>query len=396
MSKTNDRSGEPLSTSQHLASVLSSCLCSDPQHDEHFRANVESTPDWERLLACARFHGLTSLLAAAILSSCSEAVPDKTLQKLNESRRDAIVHDLFLRSELVRLLQLFKQAGIRVLPLKGPILAQFLYSDSSLRPSSDLDLLVHPQDVDRAVLMLNSNGFKMEPFLSRVPLPKLLRLKSEILFYGQRCLMLDLHWEIAPSDYPFHIDPAILWDSVRAVGFEEAETLTLAPEALLVFLCVHGTKHAWSRLIWLADIARLTQTDLNWEEAFALATRIGCERPVLLGLLLAGEMFDAAVPSVYVDHARTKRMVVSRAEQVKQRLASDFLAEPTSLELTFFNTSMADRCWRKVRHLAALLKAPTEAELEWLSLPPGMFVLYYPLRIYRIILKYAAPLFKRA
>lgn len=393
---TTDGSGHSPSISLRLASEISSYLSVSQQDSAYFCANVGCTSDWDQVLACAQFHGLTSILAAAVLSSGPEAISLEVLKKLSDSRRDAIALDLFLRGELVRLLQLFKQESIRVLPLKGPVLAQFLYSDSSLRPSSDLDILVHSQDMACVVRLLNSSGFTMEPYVARVPLSKLLHLKSEVLLRNQQGLMVDLHWAITPNDYPFRIDPAVLWNSARDVEFGEVEVPVLGPEVLLVFLCIHGTKHAWSRLIWLADVARLIQTDLNWEEVFAQATQVGCERPLLLGLLLAGELLGAAIPSAYVERARTQRLIVSMAEQVKRRLSCDIFVEPTGLELTIFNTRLAKRWWDKVRHFTALLKAPTEAELEWLSLPPRLFVLYYPLRFYRLMTKYGLRLIHRA
>jgi hypothetical protein len=63
-------------------------------------------------------------------------------------------------------------------------------------------------------------------------------------------------------------------------------------------------------------------------------------------------------------------------------------AEPESLEITTFNARLAERTWKKVRHYAALLKAPTEVELELLPLPERLFFLYYPLRAARLALKY--------
>jgi hypothetical protein len=371
-------------------SILSFCARDIPIDEALLRTRLGETTAWDNLLAAANFHSLTPLLAAAIVNLCPDAVPVSVLRALNDVRRDAVAFNLNLSSELRRLLALFNTEGIAALPIKGPILAEFLYSDPSLRPSSDLDILVHTRDVLNVLRILKSQGYETEPYLARLPAETLVTLKSEVLLHHSRGNLLDLHWEIAPRDYPFWFDSEVMWRSICPARLNGKDVSSVAPETLLVFLSVHGTKHLWSRLIWLADIARLARTNLNWEEAFALGKRIGCERPVLLGLLLAHEMLDAVIPEEYLERARSEQIVVSSAEQAKVYLRSDTPSDPTSLEVTIFNVKLADHWWKKVRHFAALLKAPTEAELRCLSLPPKLFFLYYPVRLFRLVAKYVS------
>jgi hypothetical protein len=55
-----------------------------------------------------------------------------------------------------------EQAGVAAVPLKGPLLAECLYGDPALRESNDIDLLVAPEDLERAVL-LTSRHLGYEP-----------------------------------------------------------------------------------------------------------------------------------------------------------------------------------------------------------------------------------------
>lgn len=49
----------------------------------------------------------------------------------------------------------------RVVPLKGPALARWLYADEpALRPNSDVDLIVSPADTDRAQALLRELRFR--------------------------------------------------------------------------------------------------------------------------------------------------------------------------------------------------------------------------------------------
>jgi hypothetical protein len=107
-----------------------------------------------------------------------------------------------------------------------------------------------------------------------------------------------------------------------------------------------------------------------------------------LGLLLAHELLEAPVPEAILERAVGAEAVQGRARQVVLRLHRIPPVEPESLEITSFNARLAERTWQKVRHYAALLRAPTEKELELLPLPEKLFFLYYPFRGVRLALKY--------
>ena len=108
-----------------------------------------------------------------------------------------------------------------------------------------------------------------------------------------------------------------------------------------------------------------------------------------MGLLLAHDLLDAPVPTEILSRARAEWRVVSHARKAAERIYRAEPSEPSSVQLTAFNAGLAERPWQKVRHYAALLKAPTEAELEVIALPSHLFFLYYPLRAGRLLWKYA-------
>jgi hypothetical protein len=271
-------------------------------------------------------------------------------------------------------------------------MAESFYPDPALRPSSDLDFLVRSQDVAGALRVLAQEGYALGANMQRLPLRVLLRLNCELIFHHERMAHVDLKWETGPAHYPFRIAPEMLWRSLGRTRMAGREVPCLSPEALLLFLCVHGTKHMWSRLQWLGDVARLVRKQLAWDVVLQLAEEAGCMRPLLLGLSLAHELLEAPVPEDILQRARAAQAVQARARQVVLRLMCTPPSEPHSWELTVFNARMAERTWDKLRHTAALLKAPTDQELEWFLLPQWLFFLYYPLRAARLTYKYCSRL----
>lgn len=118
-------------------------------------------------------------------------------------------------------------------------------------------------------------------------------------------------------------------------------------------------------------------------------------RPLLLGLLLAHELAEAAVPEAILQQAGEVDAVRRLAHQVVSRLNRIPPVEPDGVELTTFNVRMAETKWKKVRHYAGMLRAPTDEELKLVALPERLFFLYYPLRGVRLALKYGARLVGR-
>ncbi|MBT8453429.1 MAG: nucleotidyltransferase family protein [Deltaproteobacteria bacterium] len=64
---------------------------------------------------------------------------------------DALVGDVARR---------LAEPGIRVMPVKGALLQHWLYDDPTDRPLTDVDLLVLPQNLERAVRQLASAGYR--------------------------------------------------------------------------------------------------------------------------------------------------------------------------------------------------------------------------------------------
>lgn len=372
--------------------LLLHCAGADAVNGDYVGMLVQKVLDWDLLADAAEYHGLAPILHCTLDRVCPELLPENVANRLRNCYRDSAKRNLILTANLLALLDAFASEGIAVVPLKGPTLAESLYPDPVLRPFSDLDILVRKQDVGAALRLLRREGYTLGAHLARLSLPALLSLEFEVLLHNDRMPPVDLQWEIGLGDYPFCIDPEILWRSRSPTRLAGREVPGFSPETLMLFLCVHGAKHLWSRLQWLGDIARLARTQPDWACLWELASGAGCGRPVLLGLLLAHELLQAPVPEAILERARHTQVLQRLASRVALAMNRIPPNHPQSLELTMFNAQMAERTWGKARHLAALLRAPTDDELLLLPLPEKLFFLYYPLRGARLAIKYGARL----
>lgn len=375
--------------------LLLQCVRANRDASDRVKVLAQTVTDWNALADAAEYHGLAAVLYRALDRAAPGLAPENIQNRLQNGYRDSARRNLILTTQLLALLDIFAAEGIAVLPLKGPALAELLYPDPLLRTFSDLDLLVREQDVPASLRVLAREGYTLSPHLARLPFRALMRLDFQLLLHHPRKAPVDLQWDTAPTDFPFSFDPEILWRSRTSISIDGRQVPSLCPETLLLYLCVHGTKHLWSRLQWLGDLARLVAIPPNWAGVSKLAAEAGCERPLLLGLLLARDLLDAPVPEEIVAQARAQPIVQTRANQVSHRLMRIPPVEPQGAEFTTFNAGMAERTRDKLRHYAALFKAPTDKELELFPLPEPLFFLYYPLRTVRLVLKYAQQLARR-
>ncbi len=153
------------------------------------------------------------------------------------------------------------------------------------------------------------------------PACTLLQLDCEIVLEHPRRIPIDLHWALSPADFPFPLDAELMWRSRTVIEMGGAPVPVLGRECLLVYLAVHGAKHAWSRLLWLGDMVRAIDNGIDWSAALRLATEAGCTRPLLLGLLLSHDLLEAAVPEAILQQARGDAAVVAAAGESAARVS---------------------------------------------------------------------------
>ena len=288
-------------------------------------ANLPQALDWTALLKTASRHGLTAQLDRYLQNHPELDAPAAVLSRLKLQSRINLARNQQLVEELAALLTLFGAHDIPAMPYKGPALAVTVYGDLTLRACGDLDILLRPADVLRAKALLLGQGFQpVQQFRDGQEEAQHLQADCEYNFHrASDGLLVELHWRFRPQFFPLPIDLGRLWASALPVILGGAATLTLAPEDLLLILCVHGTKHRWERMGWVCDIAEVLRAypGLSWGKTWAQAKALGCGRVLLLGLALANELLGTPLPE-----AAPRKMpaaVTALTAQVRRQLVQE-------------------------------------------------------------------------
>lgn len=253
-----------------------------------------------------------------------------------------------LASEAARLAAVLDTAGIRSMPLKGPVLARMLFGDSARRQYGDLDVMVQPDQLDDALAALRGAGYE-----GKLP-PRTAARSARFNWYEELSLRharsgidLDLHWSFTPRHYLARMDDRAVWARAERVEFLGRNVEVPAPADYLEYLCLHGARHEWSRLGWLADVA-------------AFRARFGSriDLPALAANSPGGVLVADAL-----------------------RRAAGWIGEPAG----GLGSPRPISPWRRARYHAAVLLIPTEADWAEKEFPPGLEFLYYPYRLARLV-----------
>lgn len=334
--------------------------------------------DWRAFIVCVRHHRV----ALRLTIPASLPIPNEVCRELEALRRNAAQQGLMLCHALIEIAKAFRAADIPMLAIKGPAFAALIYSDPRTRAARDLDLLVERRHAARAASVLVGLGYAALPA----------RTEPECLEYSHSGTWprVEVHTALSSDD---RLLPAALlrpFDGATQVMIHRQRIDTLAPEAAVIFAAVHGCRHLWSRLFWVADLAAAAQGNtVDWEAAFALARRMGVERHLTLGLVLARDCLRAPLPAAAMDGA-----LLARAEAAALPLRHVLTATPLLDRDALYRIGLLRSLWwssalysHPAGRLAVLQEAMsvTDDDRRLVDLPPVLTWLYLLLRPFRIL-----------
>jgi hypothetical protein len=174
-----------------------------------------------------------------------------------------------------------------------------LCGDPACRQSKDLDILVPKGKLHRAMKVLDAQGYKAQNALDGARLAAHRRTEYETaLFRRDGKLQVELQWAVVPGYFGFDHGKLGIWSNLEPRPWNGHAFPVLPPEETLLLLCVHGAKHLWCKLGWIADVAGLLASPAppDLTRTFELAGRCGVTRLLCVGLLLAMRLAGASLP----------------------------------------------------------------------------------------------------
>lgn len=293
-----------------LQALLLQCLHTDGALPEPARLAGLDADEWEAFTNLTLRLGLAGPVYGRLNTpERRDLVPVSCRGRIKGKLRDNFLANLRQQTWLGRVLAGCDAAAIPVILIKGLWLAETVYRDLKARPSGDIDLLFHPQDLPRFTAVARDLGFAIPPGVSDLR-ELALTTQEYALFHGSRRITLDVHWGLPEPGRKDGIAEETFWRRAEWATLAGRPCRTLRLEDHLIYLCFHaadqhGFQHMGPRA--LLDVARLISAPprpLDWAEVASRAQELGWSRGVWLVLDLAREHLGAQPPQTVLTALR--------------------------------------------------------------------------------------------
>ena len=348
--------------------------------DEQARARefLSAPVQWPLLLDRAYAHQVYPLVYRNLRQLGFSAVPDVVQTELKGAYLANALRNQLLAEELTSLLHLLSNAGIPAIPLKGVPLAESLYGDPATRVCADIDLLVPPAQLHRAIEVILSAGY---PDVFRNAFFRNLALRHGRHYAFQRdhagrSTVVELHWRLVQHSSRNDDVVTDLWAEARPTHSCGAPAYAFSPEWEFLYLAVHAADHRWQGLKWLVDLHQLClRRPPDWRRLPEKAEQFELDRVLGQTLAACSLLLGTPLPGGYA----------SVSLPAKVRLFPLTPLAASAPESAFFPLTLLQRPWDKLRCAANIVFVPKPADQDFVHLPAALSFLYYPLRVLRLI-----------
>ena len=196
--------------------------------------------EWQALAEAALRHQLAPVLHASLNKlRLRDSLPEAVDTQLSQAAMFTVLESMRAEAELALLHLAFDAEQLPFLLLKGAALAPTLYGDVSLRPFSDLDILVRPAERTCAASILHRQGYRFPP-QPAAGFQLAFGYEEHHKRDGDSPAFVDLHWHVLAPTYHRQLDGGgWFWQEPQPIPWGKIIFYGLGPEQLFVHLCAH-------------------------------------------------------------------------------------------------------------------------------------------------------------
>ncbi|UFH59207.1 nucleotidyltransferase domain-containing protein [Sulfurovum mangrovi] len=308
--------------------------------------------------------------------------------------------NMLMTAELLRIMKLLEANNIEALAFKGPALAQQAYGDITMRQFGDLDIFVHRKDIVHIAEILSDDRYEARVDKKYFSNNAFLDVNSDCQFFNDKQnILIEIHWTVFRKSFSKKMQKIDLWDRPSKVSINHHEIKAFEVEALLLYLCMHGSKHTWERIEWIVDIDKLVRVspDINWDKVYQMAEQANGTTMLELGLLLTSHLFSTPLSQKYINSLSTNKKILSLEREVFFLLNANKQTTDSELQKNLrhfrFHLELQDGILSKSLFITKALFPLKSSDVELINLPKSLYFIYYLFRPFRLAAKYFSKLF---
>lgn len=360
------------------------------QSSEKISDAASEITDWNEVFVTARRHSVVPILYSRLAQSAHP--PANALQALRPEFERNAFQCMANVAELQKLLFQFEHAGIRALPFKGVVLGASAYGDVTERNAGDIDLLIDQSDLHRAMQILLKTGYTLITQVREDGTPESEHYYEYHFERETDGRITELRWRLELTQPRFRkiLDLDWAWPHRENLILAGFNVPSLDPIRALLVLCMHGSKHRWSRLMWVCDIARFleSQPELHWDAVLKEAKRTRLLRPLALGVMLAKRIADSEVP----ESVSTQLQAVGSMKILADHFSEHLIEAPGQIPSgrVPYGIQILDKRDLVRAVVSKDFLKPNDNDRAFVKLPKPLEALYFVLRPIRMLLDRSA------
>ncbi len=353
--------------------------------------------DWNDLSILAHQHGIFPLFYRTLKLNALNLVLPETMSELKSAYMIIAQRNILMSAELIHITKLLNKNDIEAIAFKGPSLAQIAYGDITLRQYVDLDILVNKDQVYEAGKLMSDNGHH-----SILPLTILRNAvcldtaKDFSLMSEKSAVHTELHWHLFEKRFRNKFTNPNFSTKYQNCIINNTSIKTLANEMLIVYLCLHGSKHGWERIEWICDIDRLVRAqNINWNKSIEFSKQLHSVKTFHLGLGLSRQLFYTPLPEKIQKNIGSKEILtlISLTKDRFQVLHNNEKHFEHIKNNFFYQIKLMDTSVEKITYLMNTIFKISIIDCQTFILPERLKFLYIFLRPFRLILGYSKRIF---
>lgn len=248
--------------------------------------------DYKKIYGLAVTNGVAGFVYK---NSQNKSIFPKPIQTdLHKFYRQTAFNNIQLFRKTLEILQVLSRNNIRTIPLKGATASDLVFSDFGVYPSGDIDILVHPSDLQLSKKLLCSKGGFYQ--IQGIAENDLLSDHYHLILQSNKAL-LEIHWNLVKRY--FRISPDFWFEDSKEILWNGIHTFELSIEKYIIYHIFRLFDHCFYPLrfyILLGSIIDQNPDRINWEKLIGFSDHYKMKRLVIFCLGLLKDLLNTNIP----------------------------------------------------------------------------------------------------
>jgi len=268
---------------------------------------IPNLKNWDYFVNILIERGLSPLFYNKIeILDNTNQIPKHIIAKLRKAYYKTLTRSLLLHDYFKNVTTAFNNNNLAFIALKGIYLSEWLYKDVGLRQFSDIDILVKPQDAQKALAILNELGYRSYDGIESEEIGG----QKDLMHYKPRLLndvSVEIHIKIHHSKENYLMPIDEIWQNAVKTKIDGINSHVLEFYDMFIHLCLHLDKHVKIGHVQFTSFADITnilsvyENEFDWNKLLEKTIKYNCEAIVFKFVILVNKYFNAPVPKNIVD-----------------------------------------------------------------------------------------------